>query len=205
MDFIKQEPVFDLDPQAQLEFLNPKSVIVIEKEKFFECKKLLLENAPDAEYASILGVPEDKIRFFKYKMQLFEDSMRAERRSAKLVKRRQKEAKGKTDKTAKRRDVTSEERFRKARELISRNLSTNQISKILKVSERSVTRFKHRIRQEKRRLFAEGTIDEDPGDPVDENSFRNMKPDAKIKIVKDLFRKQIGLQEIADILKISER
>lgn len=60
-------------------------------------------------------------------------------------------------------------------------------------------------------LLAEEKIDKDPGDPgdpgdpVDENSFRNMKPDAKIRLAKNLFRQRLGVQEIADILKISER
>lgn len=89
--------------------------------------------------------------------------------------------------------------------MISKNLSTNQISKILKISERSVTRFRRRMREEKQRLKAEGKIAADPNDPDDENSFRHLRSEEKIKIAKDLFRKNLKIQEISEILKISER
>lgn len=202
MEYVKQEAVFNLDGNTQLEFLNAKTIIVIDKERFSVCKQLLLENAPDLDYANYLGIPNEKVRYFKYKMQLFEDSIRARRRSAKLEKRRKKAAK---PAPVRKREISSEERFRRARELISRNLSTNQISKILKVSERSVTRFKRRMREEKRRLAAEGKIHVDPSDPDEENSFRHLKPDEKIKRAKELFRKRLKIQEISEILKISER
>lgn len=148
----KQEAVFNLDGNTQLEFLNTKTIIVIDKERFAICKQLEIENALDQDYANFLNIPEgcysrkyiglslftlilfaEKVRYFKYKMQIFEESIRSRRRAAKLEKRRKKAAKAPTRK----REISSEERFRRARDLISRNMSTNQISKILKVSERS--------------------------------------------------------------------
>jgi hypothetical protein len=55
-DFIKQEHdsniVFNLDNQTQLEFLNRKTIIVIDKDRFLICKQLILENAPDDDFAS---------------------------------------------------------------------------------------------------------------------------------------------------------
>jgi hypothetical protein len=155
--------------------------------------------APDEDYANFLNIPLEKVRFFKYKMQLFEDSIRARRRAAKLEKRRNKKE------PVRKREISSEERFRRARDLISRNYSTNQISKILKVSERSVTRFKRRMREEKQRLKAEGKIAADPNDPDDEGSFRHLKPEEKMKTAQELFRKRLKIQEISEILKVSER
>lgn len=201
MDFVKQE-VFSIDKTTELEFLNRKTVIVIDKERFSVCKQLMMENANDEEFASFLNIPIEKVRYFKYKMQLFEDSIRVRRRAAKLEKRRNKTSRAKP---VRKREISSEERFRRARELISRNLSTNQISKILKVSERSVTRFKRRMREEKQRLKAEGKIAADPNDPDDESSFRHLPAEEKIKTAKELFRKRLKIQEISEILKISER
>ena len=201
MDFGKQE-VFSIDGTTELEFLNRKTVIVIDKERFSVCKQLMMENANDEDFASFLNIPIEKVRCFKYKMQLFEDSIRVRRRAAKLEKRRNKTSRAKP---VRKREISSEERFRRARELISRNLSTNQISKILKVSERSVTRFKRRMREEKQRLKAEGKIAADPNDPDDENSFRHLSAEEKIKTAKELFRKRLKIQEISEILKISER
>lgn len=201
MDFVKQE-VFSIDGNTQLEFLNQKTVIVIDKERFSICKQLMMENANDEDYSSFLNIPVEKVRYFKYKMQLFEDSIRVRRRAAKLEKRRKKTSRAKP---VRKREISSEERFRRARELISKNLSTNQISKILKVSERSVTRFKRRMREEKQRLKAEGKIATDPNDPDDENSFRHLPPAEKIRTAKELFRKRLKIQEISEILKISER
>lgn len=201
MDYVKQE-VFNLDGNTQLEFLNRKTVIVIDKDRFSVCKSLMMDNAPEEDFASFLNIPLEKVRYFKYKMQLFEDSIRVRRRAAKLEKRRKKASKSQP---VRKREISSEERFRRARDLISRNLSTNQISKILKVSERSVTRFKRRMREEKSRLKAEGKIAGDPNDPDDESSFRHLPPDEKMKIAKELFRKRLKIQEISEILKISER
>lgn len=135
-------------------------------------------------------------------MQLFEDSIRTRRRAAKLEKQRKKAGRAAP---IRKREISSEERFRRARDLISRNLSTNQISNILKVSERSVTRFKRRMREEKQRLKAEGKIALDPNDPDDENSFRHLPPEEKMKKAELLFRKRLKIQEISEILKISER
>lgn len=201
MDYMKQE-VFNLDGNTQLEFINRKTIVIIDKDRFSICKQLLIENANDDEFAEFLNIPVEKVRYFKYKMQLFEESIRARRRAAKLDKRRQKSSKGEPNK---KREMSSEERFRRARDLISRNMSTNQISKILKVSERSVTRFKRRMREEKRRLKAEGKIDVDPNDPDDENSFKHLPTEDKIRTAKELFRKRLKIQEISEILKISER
>lgn len=201
MDYVKAE-VFNLDGNTQLEFLNRKTVIVIDKDRFSVCKSLIMENAPDEDFSSFLNIPIEKVRYFKYKMQLFEDSIRVRRRAAKLEKRRKKASK---TQPVRKREISSEERFRRARDLISRNLSTNQISKILKVSERSVTRFKRRMREEKQRLKAEGKIAGDPNDPDDESSFRHLPPEEKIKTAKELFRKRLKIQEISEILKISER
>lgn len=201
MDYVKQE-VYNLDGNTQLEFLNQKVIIVIDKDRFSVCKQLAIENAADEEYANFLNIPIEKVRYFKYKMQLFEDSIRARRRAAKLEKRRKKAARAPP---VRKREISSEERFRRARDLISRNLSTNQISKILKVSERSVTRFKRRMREEKQRLKAEGKIIVPDDDPDDESSFRHLKPEEKIKKAKELFRKRLKIQEISEILRISER
>jgi hypothetical protein len=39
------EEVFNLDNNTQLEFLHPKTVIVIDKNRFLVCKQLLKQNA----------------------------------------------------------------------------------------------------------------------------------------------------------------
>lgn len=41
---IKYE-IYKLDDDTQLEFLTPKTVIVIDKERFLTCKQLLLQKA----------------------------------------------------------------------------------------------------------------------------------------------------------------
>lgn len=201
MSYIKQE-VFNLDGNTQLEFVSRKTVIVVDKDRFSVCKQFMMENAPDEEFANFLNIPLDKVRYFKHKMQQFEDSIRARRRAAKLEKQRKKSTKSQP---VRKREISSEERFRRARELISKGLGTNQISKILKVSERSVTRFKRRMREEKLRLKAEGKIIVDPNDPDDEGSFKHLTPEEKIKKAEELFRKRLKIQEISEILKISER
>ena len=48
-------------------------------------------SAPEQDFANFLNIPVEKVRLFKYKMQLFEDSIRARRRASKLEKRRKKE------------------------------------------------------------------------------------------------------------------
>lgn len=103
----------------------------------------------------------------------------------------------------KKREMSSEERFRKARDLIVQNYSTYQISKLLKISERSVTRFKRRMRDERKRLKSEGRI------PVtcdeDEDEFKHLKLEDKIRKANELFGKNLKISEIAEALKISER
>ena len=131
-------------------------------------------------------------------MQIFEDSIRARRRAARLNAQRRK----KTKPIKRKREMSSEERFKRARELISNNYSTNQISKILKISERSVTRFKKRIREEKCKLRAEGKIQDDQDDG---NSFKYLSQNEKIKRAKELFQKNLRIQDISEILHISER
>lgn len=135
-------------------------------------------------------------------MQIFEDSIRSRRRAARLNAQRRKKVNNSATamKLKKKREISSEERFRRARELISKNYSTNQISKILRISERSVTRFKKRIREEKRKLRAEGKIQDDEG-----NSFKYLSISEKVKRAKELFEKNLKIQEISDILRVSER
>jgi transposase len=99
--------------------------------------------------------------------------------------------------------MSSEERFRRARDLIAQNYSTNQISKILKISERSVTRFKRRMREERKRLKSEGRIPINSED--DDDKFKHLKPEEKIRKAHELFKKNLKIPEIAEILKISER
>lgn len=101
------------------------------------------------------------------------------------------------------RELTAEERFRKARDLIAQNFSTNQISKLLKISERSVTRFKRRMREERKRLKSLGRIPTTVEDQEDE--FKHLKPEEKIRKARDLFAKNMKISEIAEALKISER
>lgn len=162
---------------------------------------LLINIHLDEDYAEFLNIPIDKVRYFKHKMQIFEDSIRARRRAARLNAQRRKKVKPEKRK----REISSEERFKKARELIGKNYSTNQISKILRISERSVTRFKKRIREEKQKLKAEGKIQSNPNDPDDENSFKYLTQNEKIKRAKQLFQKGLRIQDISEILQISER
>lgn len=61
------------------------------------------------------------------------------------------------------------------------------------------------MREEKQRLKAEGKIAADPNDPDDEGSFRHLKPEEKMKTAQELFRKRLKIQEISEILKVSER
>lgn len=132
---------------------------------------------------------------------MFEDSIRARRRAARLNAQRRK----KINPVKRKREISSEERFKKARELISMNYSTNHISKVLRISERSVTRFKKRIREEKQKLKAEGKIKSSPNDPDDENLFKYLSQAEKVKRAKELFQKRLKIQDISEILQISER
>lgn len=99
--------------------------------------------------------------------------------------------------------MSSEERYRRARDLIVQNYSTNQISKLLKISERSVTRFKRRMREERKRLKSEGRIP--TACDEDEDEFKHLKPEDKIRKAHELFGKNLKISEIATALKISER
>lgn len=202
MAYAKPEQIYNLDGNTQLEFLDVKKIIIIDKDQFFDCKKLMLDDASDADFAEYLNIPEDKVKAFRCKMQAFEDGMYAKRRASKMEKKGKKSS---ITKAVRKREISSEERFRRARELISRNLGTNQISKILKVSERSVTRFKRRMREEKLRLRDEGKIEIDPNDPDDENSFKHLPAVEKLRKIKELFRKRLKIQEISETLLISER
>ncbi|CAO1408741.1 unnamed protein product [Diamesa hyperborea] len=209
MDDVKEERIFNMDAETELEFLttadNPKTVIIIDKDRFSVCKRLLLDSADDFQFAEVLNIPVEKVRYFKYKMQLFEDSIRTRRREAKLKKRRKIESKTNVPRRKNKREISSEDRFKMAKELIDKNYSTNQISKVLKVSERSVTRFKRKIREERMQLKAAGKIKQDPYSSDEDNSFKFMKTEDKIKRAQELFKKKLKIIEISEILKISER
>ncbi|CAO1378253.1 unnamed protein product [Diamesa serratosioi] len=209
MDEVKEERIFNMDAETELEFLttaeNPKTVIIIDKDRFSVCKRLLLDSADDFQFAEVLNIPVEKVRYFKYKMQLFEDSIRTRRREAKLKKRRKIESKANVPRRKNKREISSEDRFKMAKELIDKNYSTNQISKVLKVSERSVTRFKRKIREERMQLKAAGKIKQDPYSSDEDNSFKFMKTEDKIKRAQELFKKKLKIAEISEILKISER
>lgn len=209
MDELKEERIFNMDAETELEFLttadNPKTVIIIDKDRFSVCKRLLLDSADDFQFAEVLNIPVEKVRYFKYKMQLFEDSIRTRRREAKLKKRRKIESKANVPRRKNKREISSEDRFKMAKELIDKNYSTNQISKVLKVSERSVTRFKRKIREERMQLKAAGKIKQDPYSSDEDNSFKFMKTEDKIKRAQELFKKKLKIVEISEILKISER
>lgn len=148
----------------------------------------------DEEFATYLSIPIEKVRFFKRKLKMWENNILAKRRAKVNAKRLC---------LNKREGVSPEDRFKKARELVGRNFNTNEISKILKISERSVTRFKKRMREEKRKLKAEGKLHSDPND-VD-NSFKYLKENEKFKRAKLLFEKNLSFAEISEISKVSER
>lgn len=126
---------------------------------------------------------------------MWENNILAKRRAAKINAKRQN--------LSKREGVSPEDRFKRARDLVGRNFNTSEISKILKISERSVTRFKKRMREEKRKLKAEGKLNLDPDD-VD-NSFKYLNENEKFKRAKQLFEKNLTFSEVADVCKVSER
>ena len=125
MDDVKEERIFNMDADTELEFLtnvdNPKTVIIIDKDRFSVCKRLLLDSADDFQFAEVLNIPVEKVRYFKYKMQLFEDSIRTRRREAKLKKRRKIESKANVPRRKNKREISSEDRFKMAKELIDKN------------------------------------------------------------------------------------
>lgn len=95
----------------------------------------------------------------------------------------------------------SAERFQHARELISKNLGTNQIARIMKLSERSVTRFKKKMREEELGKVEEcANVDAD-----DENSFKKLRVEEKLIKIKELVRKGLTNVRISTILGISDR
>jgi hypothetical protein len=164
------------NPENVNPILTQKTVIVIGKAHFHVCKQLMQDDANDEEYAEVLNVPLDKVRYFKHKMQIFEDKIRAKRRAARLNKRRKRRNRKRPDENMRKmrkKEMTAEERFKSARELILQNYSTGDISRLLKVSERSVTRFRKRLRDQKIKLKAEGKIELNP-DSDDEFSFKNL-------------------------------
>ena len=90
--------------------------------------------------------------------------------------------------------------------MVSKNFSTSQISKILKISERSVTRIKRKLREERKQLKAEGKIPYDPTHSSDdEDSFKFLKSEEKLEKAKELFQQKLTVNDIAKTLKISER
>lgn len=118
------QDVYNLDNNTQLEFLHSKTVLVIDKSRFLVCKQLMMQNASgelksseswkfvkfknylisDEEFASFLEIPAEKVRCFKYKMTLWENKLRARRRTAQL-----------NSKKSHKRDNTSQDRFKKVR------------------------------------------------------------------------------------------
>lgn len=129
-------------------------------------------------------------------MQIWENNLRARRRAAKLNAKRLRNNDNK-------REVSPENRYKKARELIARKYSTNEISKILKISERSVTRFKKRMREEKHKLIANGKLILDSND--EDTSYKYLNEQEKLKKAKSLFEKNLSFAQVAEICRVSER
>lgn len=127
---------------------------------------------------------------------MWENSIRARRKA-------EKSEEAKRLKNPLKRKISPEDRFKKARDLISKNYSTNEISKILKISERSVTRFKKRMREEKRKLKAEGKFQFHPDD--EDTSLKYLSESEKLNKAKGYIEKGLSLSEIAAICKVSER
>lgn len=139
----------------------------------------------------------------------FEDEIKQRKRQLKQFKTlKKKKENGNPEKSQKRekRDLSINERLNTARELVSKNFSTSQISKILKISERSVTRIKRKLREERKQLKAEGKIPYDPTHSSDdEDSFKFLKSEEKLEKAKELFQQKLTVNDIAKTLKISER
>lgn len=62
MDPEDVEGKYQIDGNTELEFLSRKTVVVIDKDQFYVCKQLMIENAADEEYASFLNIPLEKVR-----------------------------------------------------------------------------------------------------------------------------------------------
>ena len=176
-----------------------QTVVVIDKDHFCLCKRFIIEDAPDEAYANLLNIPIAKVRIFKHKMQIFEDRIRGRRRAARLNCRRMKrwdllssviyfenlkflrktKKKLPTEKIndLKKQELTSVERYKCARDLIMQNYTTREISKVLKISIRSVTRFRKRIREAKKEMVESGEIEAD--EMEEEWEFKHLSPELK--------------------------
>lgn len=181
-DPIDYSDPMDVGPAIhRIDYTNRKIVVVIDKDHFCLCKRLLIENASDAEFASALAIPIEKVRVFKYKMAIFEDRIRGRRRAARLNCRRMKRKKKRlsSDKVGelKKMEMSSEERFKCARDLILQNYTTREISKVLKISIRSVTRFRKRLREAKKEMVENGELD--VGEAEEEWEFKYLSPELK--------------------------
>ena len=173
------------------------------------CKQLMQDNATDDEFAILLNIPPDKVRYFKHKMQIFEDKIRARRRAARLNKRRnrrnRKKPEGSINRYIRKKEMSAEERFKYARQLILENFSTREISKALRVSERSVTRFRRRLNEQKRKLQEEGKLEVDPEEETEEYKFKFLSAEVKAEKIAELSEKGMGATEIAKALHISDK
>jgi hypothetical protein len=168
----------------RIDYTNRKTVVVIDKDHFCLCKRLLIEGAADEEFASALAIPIEKVRIFKHKMQIFEDRLRGRRRAARLNCRRMKRKKKRlpSDKVGelRKKELSSEERFKCARDLILQNYTTREISKVLKISIRSVTRFRKRLRDAKNQMVEAGELEVPEAE--EEWEFKYLSPELKGKI-----------------------
>lgn len=200
-----------LEPIHKVDQLTHKTVVVIGKDHFLMCKQLMQDNANDEEFSKLLNIPPTTVRYFRHKMQIFEDRIRARLRAARLNKRRGRRSRRKlkpagslpVEGYVRKKEMTAEERFKMARKLILENYSTSEISQALRVSERSVTRFRRRLNEQKRKLQAEGklvTADDD-----EEYKFKFLTPDVKAEKITELYAKGMAATEIAKELKISDR
>ncbi|XP_070508775.1 glutamic acid-rich protein-like [Chironomus tepperi] len=198
-----------VEPIRKINQATHKTVVVVGKEHFLMCKQLMQDNAADDDFAILLNIPSHKVRYFKHKMQLFEDKIRARRRAAKLNKRRRRRRKTKPEaninRYVRKKEMSAEERFKYARELILENYSTSEISKVLRVSERSVTRFRKRLKEQKKKLQEEGKLEVDPEEEQEEYKFKFLSADVKAEKIAELYAKGMAATEIAEELKISDR
>jgi transposase-like protein len=210
-DYIRLPP----QPVKNFDDFSKKTVVVIGKEHYLICKQLQLDNAPDEDFARILNLPVEKIRFFKYKMQLFEDKIRTRRRAARLNHRRKKRKRNRKNipetkavNHIKKKELSAEERFKYARELILQNYSTNEIAKLLRVSERSVTRFRKKFRDQTKQVVEGKEVEpvvENEGPEDQAYSFKFLTPDVKAEKIEELYNQGMAATEIAKVLKISDR
>lgn len=193
-------------PEHRIDYAKRKTVVVIDKDHFTLCKRLFMENVVDEEFANLLNIPLEKVRIFKHKMQIFEDKLRARRRAARLncrrMRRKKKRLTAEKVGAIKKKEMSSEERFKCARDLILQNYTTHEISKVLKISIRSVTRFRRRLRDQKKKMQEDGELEVDE---EGEWEFRHLTPDLKGEKIKELYEQGLPATEIAKVLKINER